>query len=412
MKRCAPILAGLVTALPAAAPAEAGGWWEGRHASGSWGGRRDALAADGYTFFADYNAIAAANVSGGIDETSSAAGDLYLGVKVDLERVLGWEGTTFSLTGINRHGESIDPEVGGIYSVMQLVGGQTTFLYGVSLEKTFAEDTVSVKAGRITATDDFAGSPLYGYYLSNSINGQIRAVLFDGVMTSYPFPVWGARFRYAPRSDFRASVGVYQLTEKMFDPDKHGQDFAFRGSDGVSVFTQLDWDFAWGGRPGHFAVGANNTFSFEMEEFDSDQTSDGFSRLYLQANQQVYAESPGSAQGLELFATVAYTHREDVAIIPLQTSFGAIYTGLVPGRDRDRAIFGTTYGRFSDEYADEQEAEANGRPDYEIIFELGYRVQLSRFLYVQPDVQYVHQPGGTGDLSDATVLGVQFGVSL
>jgi len=92
---------------------------------------------------------------------------------------------------------------------MQLVGGQTYFLYGVSLEKQWWNDQLSLKFGKITAMDDFAGSPLYGFYLNNSIDGQIRAVLLDGVMTSYPIPVWGADrpfwrrdFLYHPRGLF------------------------------------------------------------------------------------------------------------------------------------------------------------------------------------------------------------------
>jgi len=31
--------------------------------------------------------------------------------------------------------------------------------------------------------------------------------------------------------------------------------------------------------------------------------------------------------------------------------------------------------------------------------------------YIQPDIQYVIRPGGSGDIPDATVLGVQFGAS-
>ena len=119
----------------------------------------------------------------------------------------------------------------------------------------------------ITATDDFAGSPFYSYYLSNSIDGQIRAVLFDGVMTSYPFAVWGARFLYAPSDDFRIKIGAYQLTENMWDPDKHGTDFAFRDSDGLSLMTQLEWDWSLGGKPGHFNLGMNNV-SFDMPNFN------------------------------------------------------------------------------------------------------------------------------------------------
>jgi porin len=43
--------------------------------------------------------------------------------------------------------------------------------------------------------------------------------------------------------------------------------------------------------------------------------------------------------------------------------------------------------------------------------EWGYRVQFNRFLYAQPNIQYIVQPGGTGSIPDAFVLGLQIGVT-
>ena len=394
----------------AATPILASDWASGRYLTGDWGGERKALEEKGVEFFGYYNAIISSNVSGGLRSGEDAAGDLFTGVNVDLGRLLGWDGWHFTLSGIDRHGNSIDDEVGGIYSVMQLVGGQTYFLYNLALEKTWTDEKYAFKFGRITATDDFAGSPFYGYYLSNSINGQIRAVLLDGVMTSYPFAVWGVRFKYTPTNDFRVKIGGYQLTERMFDPDEHGVDFSFSSSDGISVMTQLEWDWDWYGKPGHLGVGMNNVW-FDMPDFNATTTTDSFIRYYLQFDQQITAESQGSDQGMYLFATLAYTDQEEAALVPFQTSFGAQYIGPFAGRDQDRLIFGTTFGKLSDDYADEQVALGNGRPDYEWIFELGYRVQLTKFAYIQPDIQYVNQPGGTGDIPDATVIGAQLGVT-
>jgi len=148
-----------------------------------------------------------------------------------------------------------------------------------------------------------------------------------------------------------------------------------------------------------------------MPDFNATTTTDSFIRYYLQLDQQITAESQGPDQGLYLFGTLAYTHQEAAALVPFHTSFGAQYVGPFEGRDQDRLIFGTTYGKLSDDYADEQVALGNGRPDYEWIFELGYRVHLTRFAYIQPDIQYVVQPGGSSDIPDATVIGAQLGVT-
>ncbi len=395
-------------ALPAGAADQ---WLTGDYLTGDWGGKRGALEARGYSFFANYTAIVASNVSGGIDSGTAYAGDLYLGMRMDLEKILGWNGWSFNLTGIDRHGASIDENVGGIYSVMQLVGGQTYFLYGVSLEKTWLDGRHAFKFGRITATDDFAGSPFYSYYLSNSINGQIRAVLLDGVMTSYPFPVWGARYQYAPTDDFRAKIGVYQLTERMWDPDLHGTDFAFRSSDGVSVMAQLEWDWRWNAKPGHVGVGLNNVY-FDMANFDS---SDGHRQLHPLLRPVGPAGHPGVG-GLQTGAL-------SVRHAGLHQSAGA-GPGALPDQPRRavrRSVRGARPGSSDLRHHLRQTerrlcrraaALGNGDPDYEWIFELGYRVQLTKFVYIQPDLQYVVQPGGTGEIPDATVLGMQFGVSL
>ena len=50
--------------------------------------------------------------------------------------------------------------------------------------------------------------------------------------------------------------------------------------------------------------------------------------------------------------------------------------------------------------------------DYEMAVELTYRLYFKdRSLFVQPDLQYIIQPGGTGDLDNALVLGCQVGIN-
>jgi porin len=404
MKPCL-IIAAVSVAIPLPIHAS---WLEGDYLTGDWKGERTRLKESGVTFFGYYNAIGAANVSGGIESDSSYAGDLFVGAKFDLEKLLGWDSTIFTLSGIDRHGRSIDPAVGGQYSVMQLVGGQNAFLYEVNIEKKFLDDTLSVKLGRLSATDDFVGSPYYSYSLNNAVNGQIRAVLFDGVMTSYPFAVWGGRVKYQPSEEFYFSVGAYQLSDDIFDRDDQGVDFRIDGDDGLSIFTQLGWSPKLAERPANFFVGMNNAFD-RMERFNTNETSNHFVRFYAHGDYQFHAEGPDSKEGLVGFATLAYTTQEDIAIIPFQTTLGLHYKGLFPGRNDDSTVFFATFGKFSDDYAAERIAAGAGDPDYELVLEFGHRFEVTEFAYLQPDLQYIIRPGGTGRTDNALVLGAQFG---
>lgn len=379
--------------------------------TGDWGGTRSQLADKGVEVFAYYNAITSTIASGGLGDETNYAGDLFTGVTLDLEKLIGWDNTTFTLSGIDRHGSDVTPSVGSQYSVMQLVGGQTTFLYNVTLEKLFKDGDLSVKLGRMTATDDFVGSPLYGYSLNNAVNGQIRAVLFDGVMTSYPFAVWGGRVKAKTSDDSFVQVGVFQISPDMFDPAKHGTDFSIASDDGVSVFVQYDWNPVLAGKQAHFFAGVNNAFAMDLPEFNTTDTASGFTRFYAHGDYQVYRESAERDEGLTLFATFAYTAQDKVAIIPVQSTLGAHYKGLLPGRPEDRTVAFVTYGKFSDAASDEQVALGNSPLDYEMVFEIGHRVQLTKYAYIQPDIQFIKRPGGTGNIDDAVVLGVQFGAS-
>jgi porin len=124
-----------------------------------------------------------------------------------------------------------------------------------------------------------------------------------------------------------------------------------------------------------------------------------------------YQEAPGSEEGLTLFVASGYYPQDNISVIPWQLNVGAFYTGLIPGRDKDKTIAGLIYGRFGDDYADVTDPTGKNRPTRETVFEFGYRVQFSKFAYIQPDVQFVSRPNGTGQIDDPVVVGAQVGIS-
>ncbi len=134
-----------------------------------------------------------------------------------MQKLTNWQGATININGIDRAGNTIRPDVGNLYDPMQLVGGSTAYLYNITLEQKFLNDIGSFKFGRLSAVDDFASSPLYGYYLNNGIDGQIKAVVLDTRFSTYPYPVWGARLRFDPSPEWNVMTGVYQVSNTMFD---------------------------------------------------------------------------------------------------------------------------------------------------------------------------------------------------
>jgi len=400
-------------------------WLDGDYATGDWGGTRTRLKEQGLEFFAYYNAIVSGNPVGGAKHDAAYADDFYFGLKLDLEKAAGWTGASFMLSGVNRDGESISPSIGSQYDVMQLVGGQNIFLYQVTFEQKFFSDKFSFKLGRLSAGDDFATSSLYGYYLNNAIDGNIRAALFDTRFSAYPFPVWGGRIKVQATEEIYVMSGAYQVSDEMFMPSRNGLDFGIRSDDGFLWLNQIGWKPEFNkpelsgseslsgkepiGLKGHYFAGAWWS-SWHYPQFGNPETQDDSFGFYLHADQMLYQEKPGSAQGLTVFTTLTYAPQDSIAIVPLQSSTGLLYRGAIPGRDEDMTIFGFTVGKFSRDYARTVEAAGAGDPHEEMVLEWGYRIQFTPWAYFQPDLQYVIDPGGTGNIPDALVVGTQFGL--
>ena len=408
-------------------------WLEAKFATGNWNGERDHLADIGVDPFLYYTSIVSGNPSGGkIEGGTTYVDDFYFGAHLFLSKLVGWPGAQLTISGVNRDGAGLtDNNVGSRYDVQQTVGGQNIFFYQFFLDQRFWDDKASIKIGRFGASDDFNGaSAIYSRYLNNGIDGDIRNVLFDTQFSAYPFATWAARLRMEPTKETVAQFGVFQTWNQIFNRNNNGLDWKFRDSDGVFLITEFGWtpelwkqpvptagsgkdgaEVEMKGLPGNYHVGASLSPWNGYREFGTGRKVSDSYGFYVHGDQMVYQEQPGSDEGLTLWAASGYYPQSNISIVPFQFNVGAIYTGLIPDRAKDQAIFGLIYGKFSRDYAQTVTDAGRGNPDHELVAEVAYRVQLTPFAWVQPDLQYVSKPSGTGRIPDAVVIGMETGIT-
>ncbi|MEY2491304.1 MAG: porin [Verrucomicrobiota bacterium] len=401
------------------------------HLTGDWWGYRERLYASGVEVFAFYNSIFSGNVVGGFDPGHATyVDDAYFGFKFDLEKLFGWQGGQISLSGVNRNGTDLTHKyIGSIYSTQQMVGGQRLFLYQLYLQQKVFANQLMFKVGRFGASDDFNASPLYGYSLNNGVDGDIRNVLFDTRFSAYPFATWAAALFYDPTPEFNAKIGVFQVSEGMFENDDNGLNFGIGNRDGYTLIGQFGWspDFfkravasagdvknpsapVMKGMPGHYWFGFTYSQWDLYRRFNGgfEDHSYGF---YAHADQLIYQEAPGSDEGLVVFVASGYYPQKEISIVPFQVNVGLNYKGLFPHRDADRTLLFFIDGEISSDYARSVRRRGRGLAESEKVIEFGHRFQLTRWSYFQPDIQYVMDPGGTGDIADAVVIGAQMGLT-
>jgi len=93
---------------------------------------------------------------------------------------------------------------------------------------------------------------------------------------------------------------------------------------------------------------------------------------------------------------------------------GILWRGLIPTRDEDALGIGAVYARVSKDIkrAERLDAQVNGTvydkfSSHETVLEAFYTLQLAKWWTVQPDVQWIIHPGGSGAIDDALVVALR-----
>jgi porin len=102
-------------------------------------------------------------------------------------------------------------------------------------------------------------------------------------------------------------------------------------------------------------------------------------------------------QGLWAFTQFSTNPDEDINPFPYFASWGLLYNGLFPGRDKDVTAFGNYYNFNSKHIPGNTEVQ----------FDLVHLFNFKPWLQIGPEIQYIHRPGGTGDIDDALILNLQ-----
>ncbi|WP_372796335.1 carbohydrate porin [Pontiella sp.] len=363
--------------------------------------RHEDMEESGISPFLYFDSIYAANVDGGVETDDQFTAQVYAGVDLDLEKLLGFEDTVFKISMVNRQGNGIAGDVGGIYDPMCINGGpagQVAWLYQVWVEKMFCDDW-AVKLGRTSMDEDFANDDLYRYSLSTAINGPIRSMMLESPQIySFPLALWGGRVKYSLSEEHQFQLGAYQINDSIWDDYVKGTDWSWRSDDGVTIMAQYDWTPEIFDRPSRFYFGIADSV-YDYTDFDGGETSN-LLRFYGHGAVEVI-------EGLKLFAFGAYTAQDETAAVPLQLSGGANWKGLFPCRPDDHTMAFITYAGLSDDYNDARGVDT----DEEMVFELGHRVQIIPSFYIQPSVQYISTPAAAADADDALVLGAWVGAA-
>ena len=365
---------------------------------------------------------------GGFDQGGEYDGVLELYMNVDMKKAIGWSGLCFFANGYQIHGNSITAaNIGSLMPVSNLEATDATRLFELWFEQHMFNDKVTVKFGQLAADAEFVISEGGGYFLNGTWGWpSITAADLPSGGPAYPLATPGVRVAINPNDKWGLMVAVYNGDPapkcRSDDPqicNPHGLDFEL--DDPPLLMVEGKYSYNPNGLAGTVKLGGWNHFGeFYHQRFDSGgaliavtgddgRPLDHDWGLYGIIDQLIW-RVPGSeeAKGVGVFARFIGAPA-DRNLIDFYFDGGVTFTGMFRKRPNDALAVGFAYTNISNQVSayDVDFGEPVAR-NYESLVEICYTLQINDGWSVQPNFQYIWQPGGgVHGQENATVVGAR-----
>lgn len=457
---CNAGFAGTSTDQPTEAPAcPLADWWNGKYMTGNWFGARNSLADIGLTFNGKYSGA----FFGVVDSQRGARGFWDQAIEFGAEQNFGKLLHVDALNGVKAFGQfryrdsqlAADPnqfvQGNSMFDPTNWYSGTQFRVLSFGLEiGTGAllpvKDMVVLRGGWLQPQKEFIDQPLSKLFLNNAVNSAKG--VGGNIPFSSSFSTWGGTLKVKPAEWAYLKGGLFMTYPQATASGNHG--LAYQGynpdttRNGLMTMVEagLTPNIGADKLPGKYAVGGYY--------YGTTKTSfmgvPGYGQygMYFQADQMIFREpsseepaplakgpsdgqslSTGkdfkapvstekpklSNQGLSVFNLVTIAP-ENNNLFPFYFQTGLVYTGLIPHRDEDLTMLSIAYGSYSSDNIEHlQETGHTNQPNYTIFLEGGYRIQINKWAFLQPFVQYEIRPAGTTAVANATILGFYTGLT-
>lgn len=397
-------------------------WWDRPYLTGDWNGGRSKLARDGVTISSSYVADILGNPIGGKARGIAFAGSFGLDLNIDFGKLSALKGFFFYTSMVGRTGTNLSEKIGNQFNVAQVYGGQNIRLNELYFKQEFPKAGVMMKAGRLDTANDFLQSDLYYKFVNNGFDGNPVAVFINGPFFAYPNATWGYMLQFRPLKRILGKVGIYVANKEAQENKYHGFNWSFHGTDGTQLITewaiqvnQLKEDT---GYKGNYRFGYFYYTDSKGERFLGGHYHGNWG-YYILIDQMIYRHGgPESKRGLTPFVALLFAP-EDRNPFPFFLASGLVYEGLFASRSKDSTNLGFIYGKYSQDQRKAQEMAkkmkllgpfGNIPQNFEALIELNHWFQINPWWTIVPDIQYIINPKGFGNISNAWVVGAQIGV--
>ncbi len=417
------------------APGTSGGFFEGigRRSMffGDLFGIRTALSKHGITLDASETSEELGNVAGGVRQGFVYDGLTQMALQMDTQRAFGLYGGTFNLSALQIHGHSLSAEnLNSLQTASGIEADQASRVWEIWYQQMLnRENTLDVKIGQQSLDQEFIVNQNAGLFVNTMFGWpMLPSADLPGGGPAYPLSALGIRFRARPTPAITLLGGVFNgspASTTAGDPQKinpSGLSFPLNG--GVLAIGELQYvnpvlgGITYADRPEPLARTIKVGFAYDSENFP-DLAYDNLGRplaspattgmpkihqgnyfAYATIDQLLAQDGKDRYKTLNGFARVMGTPLGSQNLIAFSMNGGLTLHEPIHRRRDDTFGIGMGFTKvgsgaaqsdaFTGQYNDSFYPVRNS----ETFAEITYQYQFKPWMAIQPDFQYVFNPGG------------------
>ena len=353
-------------------------------------GLRPALAERGLKIDAFVITEGFGTLDGGIRHDATYLDAIDFRLTLDGKKAFGWPGLTIVADTLGTHGGNPSRFVGDAQGVSEIAGPSCWRLQEGWIEQRLAGDRIGLLAGRYDLSTEF-------YFL------PAAAVLINSSFGT------GPEFSESGRSG-----------PSLFPDTQIGGRLEVKALPSLILRSAIFSEFvigeiAWTPAEGKVAAGGWG-YTGTFDDLSRTQRTGepirhrGSGGAYLIGEQAVYHLDGDPARRVTLFGQLGLGDSR-VSRFAAYTGGGVVVTGPWAARPGDQLALGVAAAHNGNEYLQAQRRDGRRAERSEVTVELTYRFLAARWLYVQPDLQYVINPDTDPTRRNGLVGGVRLTAS-
>jgi porin len=397
---------------------------------GDMWGLRTLLSRYGTSLAVQETSEALGNVSGGLKQGLEYDGLTQMVLQLDTQRAFSWYGGTFNASALQIHGRNLSADnLGTLQTASGIEADRATRLWELWYQQKFLEeDRLDIRIGQQSLDQEFMVSQNAGYFVNTMFGWpMLPSADLPGGGPAYPLSALGVRVRARPIDSLTVLTGAFNgspIAGQASDPQQRnasGTSFPLNG--GVLAIAEAQYAYPSLGTLVRadeseplarlYKLGIwYDTERFADLRFDStgrslaNPASNGVARthrgncaLYAVADQMVWRSFREPDRTVNVFIRVMSTFAGDRNLIGFSLNAGVTFHEPFLHRDDDTFGLGMgnakvgSHARGLDRDTGFFTGSAFPVRGSETYVEATYQYQVTPWWQLQPDVQYVFNPG-------------------